>query len=362
MKVKEFVLKAIREKGQVQSSDVCKHFKITRQTAAQHFRELATAKKITKLGSTAGAKYVAFQSSQKALQAGQVRLVKKLNGLSEDRVFDQIDLQLKLKKLLSPHAHKICVYAFSEMLNNAIDHSKAKTVSIDFFLANGNAEFWIKDAGVGAFESVRRAFKLQDHLEAVEHLMKGKQTSMPSRHSGQGIFFTSRIADLFFIESAGLKWVVNNRIHDIALEQLKKPVKGTWVYFSIKQKTRRDLGQLFRDYADDDFEFDKTEVRVRLSKKQGEHISRSEARRILFGLDKFKRIIFDFKGVEGIGQAFADEIFRVFQSQHPKVEIRPIDANRAVQFMISRALKQKIVIEAPRPLRRVKLWRGNELD
>jgi len=341
---KDYILKQLQEKGEIRTGDVVRVLGLSRQTVLQHFQELVRDRKISRKGITVDARYVLGASgySKKKVGgtlSGSFKAVKKLKDLSEDRVFDQIDLQMKLKKLLSPQAHKICVYAFSEMLNNAIDHSKAKAATIEFLLADGNAEFWIKDAGVGAFESVRRAFKLQDHLEAVEHLMKGKQTSMPSRHSGQGIFFTSRIADLFSIESAGLKWVVNNRIQDIALEQLKKPVKGTWVYFSIKQKTRRDLGRLFRDYADDDFEFDKTEVRVRLSKKQGEHISRSEARRILFGLDKFKRIIFDFKGVEGIGQAFADEIFRVFQSQHPKVEIKSIDANQAVQFMISRALK-----------------------
>ena len=172
--------------------------------------------------------------------------------------------------------------------------------------------------------------------------MKGKQTTMPSRHSGQGIFFTSRAADLFALESARVKMVIDNRVQDVALEQLARPVKGTSVYFLVKQKSRRDLGRLFRDYANDDFEFDKTEVRVRLSPKQGEYVSRSEARRILFGLDQFKRIIFDFKGVSGIGQAFADEVFRVFQRQHPEIQLIPEKMNSAVGFMVGRALKETL--------------------
>ncbi len=340
LSTKDYILKQLRAKGEIRSGDVVRALNLSRQTVTQHFQELAQERKVSRLGSTIDSRYIPYVSPEKrkAGASPKIGLIRTLKGLSEDHVFDQIDLQLQLKKSLSPQAYKICAYAFCEMLNNAIDHSKSKTATIEFSLIGGSAEFWIKDAGIGAFESVRRAFKLQDHLESVEHLMKGKQTSMPSRHSGQGIFFTSRAADLFFIESAKLKWLVDNQSKDVSLEQLKKSVKGTWVYFSVKQKTRRDLGQLFRDYADDDFEFDKTEVRVKLSKKQGEYVSRSEARRILFGLDKFKRIIFDFEDVSSIGQAFADEVFRVFQKQHPKIKIESVRTNSAVQFMINRAL------------------------
>ncbi len=341
---KDYILEQLRKKTEIRTGDVAQVLGLSRQTVLQHLQELVRERKILRKGSTIDARYVSYvdvfpEKKGKGLTR-TFGFTKSLKGLNEDRVFDQIDLQLQLKKTLSSQAYKICTYAFSEMLNNAIDHSKAKTAKIEFKLGEKNAEFWIKDAGIGAFESVRKSFKLQDHLESVEHLMKGKQTSMPSRHSGQGIFFTSRAADLFFIESAKLKWSVDNRNKDVSLDQLKKVVKGTWVYFSIKQKTQRDLGQLFRDYADDDFEFDKTEVRVKLSKKQGEHVSRSEARRILFGLDKFKRIIFDFDDVPGIGQAFADEVFRVFQKQHPKIKIEAVRANSAVQFMVNRALAQ----------------------
>jgi len=342
MKVKDFILQQIKKNSQIKSAEVMREFGITRQTAAQHFRELAAKKQITRLGTTLGARYVAYRRQNSAEDSTQIALTKKLAGLNEDRVFDEIDLQLRLKKILSPQAYKLCAYAFSEMLNNAIDHSGAKAAAIEFRLAGGNAEFLIKDAGVGVFESVRNSFKLKNHLEAAEHLMKGKQTTMPSRHSGQGIFFTSRAADYFSLESGEVKMIFDNRNQDVALEQPTKPVKGTWVYFSIKQKTRRDLGQLFRDYANDDFEFDKTEVRVRLSPKQGEHVSRSEARRILFGLDQFKRIVFDFSGVDGIGQAFADEVFRVFQRQHPNIKLLPENMNRAVDFMVSRALRETL--------------------
>jgi hypothetical protein len=48
-------------------------------------------------------------------------------------------------------------------------------------------------------------------------------------------------------------------------------------------------------------------------------------------------VIFDFAEVKTIGQAFADEIFRIFKREHPELEIVIINANLDVQKMIRRA-------------------------
>ena len=66
------------------------------------------------------------------------------------------------------------------------------------------------------------------------------------------------------------------------------------------------------------------------------YISRSQARRLLAGLNKFKSIILDFDKVPTIGQSFADEIFRVFLSDNPEIKIQAVNTNKAVQFMIDR--------------------------
>ena len=54
-------------------------------------------------------------------------------------------------------------------------------------------------------------------------------------------------------------------------------------------------------------------------------------------IDLFKSVILDFKDVPYIGQAFADEIFRVFANEHPDIEILVLNANEEVAKMISRA-------------------------
>ena len=47
----------------------------------------------------------------------------------------------------------------------------------------------------------------------------------------------------------------------------------------------------------------------------------------------------DFDKVSTIGQAFADEVFRVFKEKHPNIAIQPINMDEAVRFMVERVDK-----------------------
>jgi hypothetical protein len=66
-------------------------------------------------------------------------------------------------------------------------------------------------------------------------------------------------------------------------------------------------------------------------------ISRSEAKKILSDLTH-KELTLDFKGISFVGQGFVDQIFRVFQNEHPEIEIAYINANEDVEFMIKRGI------------------------
>ena len=54
-------------------------------------------------------------------------------------------------------------------------------------------------------------------------------------------------------------------------------------------------------------------------------------------MEKFKIISFDFDKVPMIGQAFADEIYRVFHNKYPDIELQEVNMNEAVKFMIERS-------------------------
>ena len=120
----------------------------------------------------------------------------------------------------------------------------------------------------------------------------------------------------------------------------KRKKEGTKVEFSINIDSNLHLNDIFKKYTIPDkygdSGFDKTEIKIKLYAFGGVFISRSQARRVLSGLDKFKLIVLDFDKVPLVGQAFADEIFRVFKNKYPEIKIESINTNEAVQFMIDR--------------------------
>ena len=74
----------------------------------------------------------------------------------------------------------------------------------------------------------------------------------------------------------------------------------------------------------------------------GKLVSRSQAKRLLSRFSEFKEVVLDFKGVETIGQAFADQIFRVFITTNPNVEIFPINTTTEVIAMIKHVERRDI--------------------
>lgn len=340
MNIKTKILQFVRTKKIIRTSDVVRFAGISRQAAASHLRELVATHRLFMEGVTHGARYISFDPKRAASSRNtRIHLLYRLRGLEEDLVWEHLTRRANLKKNLSIPAFKIVQYAFTEILNNAIDHSRAGRVQIELQLDRGNLIFRILDRGIGVFQNVRKKFKLSDDFEAAEHLLKGKQTTAPDRHSGQGIFFTSRIADHFILSNAAIKLDVNNVLGDIGLIDIK-PVKGTEATFILKQRSRKSLKAVFDKFTDNDLAFDKTEIRIKLSRTtSGGYVSRSEARRLLFGLENFKRVVIDFNKVRGIGQGFADEVFRVFRLQHPDIRLEPVSMSPSVAFFVKRSLQ-----------------------
>lgn len=335
MTTKSLIRKWVQKSNGISSVELARHAKIARQVATRHLNDLIAAGEIHRTGSTKSALY--FWGPSKQVILNKLHMAKTRRGLSEHEVFLEIESALHFKKTLSKAGNQIAIYSFSEMLNNAIDHSSSALISIDVSITNGIFAFSIKDSGIGIFNRLKKGFKLKTDLEAIEFLFKGKHTTFPERHSGQGIFYTSRIADKFQIRSNELTVLTDNIKEDQIITSSKK-IKGTEVSFQIKAKTKKSLEKLFKDYANEDFEFDKNVVRIKLNSAT-DLVSRSQARRVLIGMEKFKRLIFDFNKIKGIGQAFADEIFRVYPQLNPGVEISYINANEPVTFMIKRAGK-----------------------
>jgi anti-sigma regulatory factor (Ser/Thr protein kinase) len=258
-------------------------------------------------------------------------------GLAEDRVWfgDMLPLLAHLPRNVLDIAH----HGITEMVNNAVDHSEARSVSVSMECSSGEVNFLVADDGVGIFRKIARALDLPDERLALLELSKGKLTTDPQRHSGEGIFFTSRMFDVYRIESGDLVFDHDAK-YELDLLDDTHEVAGTRVVMQIAIDSPRTVAAVFDQFSSgpDDYSFARTVVPVRLAKVGDENlVSRSQAKRLLQRVENFRHVVLDFAEVTGIGQAFADEIFRVFANAHPDVELLHVHAVPAVQQMIRRA-------------------------
>ena len=244
---------------------------------------------------------------------------------------------------LPDNVNDIWHFGFTEILNNAIDHSSGRRVHIQVTKTATTTEIVIYDDGEGIFKKIQRELGLSDERHSVLELAKGKLTTDPDNHTGEGIFFSSRMFDDFAILSGNVYFSHKyDQVEDWILER-QKFQSGTGVFMKLSNNTARTSKRIFDSFTSgDDYGFTKTVVPVRLTQYGDDKlISRSQAKRLLVRVEKFKTVIFDFDSVETIGQAFADEIFRVFKLQQPDMELIHMNANEQVTQMIKRALSRE---------------------
>lgn len=339
--VKELVLAVLAQQPRVQAGEIAALAGVSRQAAHAHLRAMVEAGLLVREGAGRGARYGRFEPAGERtapLAETAQALTFAPRGLAEDEVWREVEPQLDALAPLTANARTIFRYAFTELMNNAIEHAEATAIRVGTERTASGLAFEIDDDGVGAFQKIRRARDLPSEADAVFELSKGKLTTMPERHTGEGIFFTSKAADRFELEADKLRWVVDNIVGDIGLFAV--PARsGTRARFEARPDKPETLESIFAEYTED-YEFTRTRALVKLLEYGSRLISRSEARRLCARLEEFSEVILDFAGVEGVGQGFVDEVFRVFARAHPEVKLIPTDMNHAVRFMVERGLRR----------------------
>ncbi len=262
----------------------------------------------------------------------------RLSGLDENLAWNEIATGIAAIRPLDPAAHTSLTYAVSEMLNNAVDHSGGRTVAVTVsFARRATTIVTVHDDGIGVFRRVAEEFGYRTPHDAIVQLETGKLTSDPQRHSGEGLFFTSKAVTRFRLESQGVAWVVDNPVGDsgIGTSDVRR---GTRVTLEIVRGQVPRLEDVFAAHTDPEtLRFLRTRATIRLSGFGTSLISRSEAKRLAARLPEFTHVTLDFTGVEVVGQGFCDELFRVFAVAHPAVTLEPVGMNDAVAFMVARA-------------------------
>ena len=341
MEIKKLILDKTREKRGLTVSEIAMETKLSRVYIHRFFKELVDEGKIVAVGHANRTRYVladnlAVKEAKKNILSFD-RIFKSV-GLQEDQVFSLIQKETGIFDETSENVNRIIEFAFTEMLNNAITHSKSEKIKTSIKQTGGLIRFDVVDWGIGIFENLIHYRHLRSVDEAIQDLLKGKQTTAPEEHSGEGIFFTRRIADTFIIKSSNKKLFFDNNREDFTVMAIK-PIFGTRITFTISDRSAKKLSDVFKKYTNRDYEFNATEIVVKLY-QEGEgrtFVSRSQAKRILYDLDKFQKVILDFKNITAIGQGFADEIFRIWKKNHPRIDIVTLNTDEEVLFMIERA-------------------------
>jgi len=329
--IRRFLLNAVKAGNHQLVHDGQETFQVSRQTIHNHLTALVKMGYLEAEGNTSGRTYCLGTKRSHSQQL-------ELANLRESDVYYR-DFGFVFKGM--PHnIEDICHYGFTEMLNNAIDHSGGKSVYVNVERTAQIIEIYISDNGEGIFNKIARGMDLGDPRESILELSKGKLTTDPENHTGQGIFFTSRVFDTFYIVAGDLIFSHDDGLNDYLLHNEKKS-DGTSVFMKISMDSSRDLGDVFDAFTgnkDEDYSFNTTVVPVKLVLYEGEKlVSRSQAKRILNRVEKFKTVLLDFEGVDTIGQAFADEVFRVFVRNNPDVILYPSHTTESIDRMIHAA-------------------------
>lgn len=324
------ILDAIVHDGGNVAARLAEQHGVSRQSASAWLAKLKREGAITSSGIGRGVRY------QLALLV-DARQVYQRAGLNEDRVWREL-IAPHLADL-PPNLRNIWHYAVTEMVNNAIDHSGSEKVLVRMVRDALNTSVYVTDEGEGIFLKIQRALNLYDPREAILELAKGKLTTDPVHHTGEGIFFSSKVMDAFDIRSGKLHFEHDDWGTDVLLERAAD-APGTVVLMRLANDSQRNLKEVFDQFAaPEEYTFSKTIVPVKLAQHEGEKlVSRSQAKRLTMRFERFQTVVLDFAGVEEIGQAFADEVFRVFQQAHPGTRLLPINLTTEVGNMVKRVM------------------------
>lgn len=328
-KIKRYILDKIYTDQKDLAKKTAQTFGISLNTVYRYLKELEEKEIIIKYGN----KYEFIESTD-------VFAMKRSEGdlTEEDEIYTKYvsDFIIGFPK----NIEKIWQYSFTEMMNNAIDHSEAENVVLSIFQNYLYTTILIRDDGIGIFRKIKEYYHFDSLDDAVNELFKGKLTTDKNNHSGEGIFFTSRVLDRFAAVSDG-KIFTHDKYTEVLSnlddsESLKdwKNRKGTIIYMELSNFSNKTVKEVFDMFADADGGFFKTHIPIK-NIYELYPVSRSQAKRLCHRFEKFREVELDFQGIDEIGQGFAHEIFVVFQNAHQDVKLIPINMTEEVEKMVN---------------------------
>ncbi len=339
--IRRFILENVDDKPTDISRVTSEKFDVSRNAVAKHLRALIKNGLLEASGKTKDREYSLKPFLDEFFD------YEVSTDLEEDVIWR--DKILPLLRDLPNNIIDICSLGITEIVNNVVDHSESPTMLVSVIQDYKKVEFRVIDKGIGIFKKIQNDFGLDDPRQALLELTKGKLTSDKTKHSGEGIFFTSRMFSSFSISSGSLYFCRSKEDNGWLMEtKVREHIQGTMVRMTINKNASHTMKDIYDLYASEfnEFGFTKTHVPLELLQYEGENlISRSQAKRLMVRVENFKEVILDFKGVNLIGQAFADQIFRVWATAHPTTKILAFNTNNEVKEMINRVQSREKLLD-----------------
>lgn len=323
-----YILEKIEQGSKTVSADVSEAFGISTNTVHSYLRRLQEDNIIEK----------PKRGEYKLVTNSLVYSLKRSAGELDSETFAFDNFFEKHIKNLPENVYRIWEYAFSEMINNVVDHSAAEELVLQVEQSYLFTSVFIIDNGVGIFKKIKEHFSLPGIDEAICELFKGKLTTDSSNHSGEGIFFSSKMMDKFFIYSSGRIFTTTKYNNDEVFNiDLGDDFVGTAVFMSLSNFSQRHASDIFDQYASVDGGFTKTRIPLK-NIFDTAPISRSQAKRVCNRLDSFLEVELDFDGLDWMGQGFAHQMFVVYQNAHPNIKLIPTNMSENVQKMYNHVI------------------------
>ena len=328
-KIKKFILDnlVLHQRDIIQTAIL--KFGISRQAVLKHMHTLISEKKVIAHGKTRDRFYELRP---------EVNFSKTIDLSKEYSYGEIINSQIfPHLSILTKNVREICEFSISAILNNIYDHAKATSFYYKLYFNYKDIHIIISDNGEGLFKHIQRGLKLKNPQMAALEIAKGYLTTDPENHSGEELHTLINLFDQVAIDSTGISLKFDNKTHSWMINHSIQK-QGTRIHLKIKPSSRRNCKEVFHRL----FKSERKSVRipVGLLKIHNAQIvnSRQQAQNILRNISDLKTIEFDFKNIDLIGPAFADELVRKTKVENNTANIKWINSNKTVDVLMKRAL------------------------
>ncbi len=237
--VTQWITAAALEHGQGLPEHVMARLGISRRSALALLNKLVTAQWLAREGKSRHLSFVPGRLRQVVHRYA-------LAGLQEDLPW-QRDFAPHFS--LPPAVARMAQHAFSELLDNVIEHSGGTHVAVSMRTTALHLQLLVSDDGCGVFERIQQRFGIGDSTMAMLELSKGKLTSAPDRHGGHGLFFTSRLADVFDVHANHRAFQCRGWDRHSWHPTKAVAREGTSIYIAINLDTPRTLDQVLQAHS-----------------------------------------------------------------------------------------------------------------